>query len=244
MSLARPALARDSIQDPRIPDGFVLVERKTDEVRSGVVTRPVGSVLATLESKTTLSLMGSLGIGLPQTRTRLVLSNTLTSAANTALTTVIAVTPSACAEWSSFAALWSECKVHGGCLHYTVTSSGTGVPGPTVVSYDPMNFGALSSVASGCEQSQKDLRFFAAGVTTISPGALNSTGLFPFRFKCLKGSARYAAEPQVISGEWSATADASDTYGYLRPYVGAQGGVITSSLSFILELDVSFRSRS
>jgi len=192
-----------------------------------------------------MALAGSLGgLKIGRVRTRIAYPISATSAANTALTTVFPVEPALSGEFNSFAAVFSECKVHGGEVHYAVAASGTVSQVFEVLSYDPMSSTALSSVAAGCEFSQMDLRAFGAAATSVGPAPVTARGLYTFKFRCLKGSGRVSATATQFQGEWSATTDAADTYGFLKPFVGPLGGAITSTLTGIVILDVSFRSRA
>jgi len=218
------AAARGS--DPKKEDG----DEKFVVVQAGALEAPK-------------SALASMGVSLRETKTRLAIYGTSTSTANTANTTVIPVEPANSSEFSALSGLFAECKVHGGRLHYTVSASAGNVAQFSVFAFDPMNSTALSGVANGVEYSQFDLRGLNPDTALASPTPVAQKGYYTFHFKVLKGSARSSSAATVFQSEWSATTDASDTYGFLKPYVPALGAGVTTTIVYVLELDISFRSR-
>jgi hypothetical protein len=216
--------------------------------KSELLNGKVSTLMPKLISlKKGMSMASSLGIKMPGMRADLTVRITYTSSANTALTSVIAVEPSASSEFSSFATLFDEVKVVSGKFVYRVTYSATPLLAPlSVVSYAPTDLTALASVASGCESKQHDLRApsVANTVSISSPLVETKTGLFTFPFVIPKGvSARSAASAATFGDEYGSTSDASDAWGFIRPYVEAAGTAITTTLDGVLYLTVNFRSR-
>jgi len=239
--LSTPVLSRQ--------DAYIMVDGEkgaTDEKKDALRGAPVSSgSQAGVAGGLKASVVSALGMKMPEVRTKLVIASSNASAANTALTTVIGLEPATSSEFTSFSALWQECKVHGGDFHYFITSSASAPPSFTVVAFDPLSATALGSVAAGVEAAQHDLRVcFNDAVTTVSPAPVNGRGHYSFRCENLKGVGRSSGSTTTYQGEWSATADGADTYGFLKVYVPALGGAVTSTLNWILVLDISFRSRA
>jgi hypothetical protein len=194
------------------------------------------------------SSVAKAGVKLPVVRTKLWFPANNTSAANTANTFSFGVAPSGSTEFASFAALYEECKVSSGAVHFDVSTSAAPLTNNTdlsVISYDPLSVAALTSVADGCEDAQHKLFKSSSLLSTLtSPLPVTGRGLWRFPFKVPSGSARTTASTAVFGGsDWSLTADASDVYGYLKWYIPALGAAITSTIQSMIELDVEFRSR-
>jgi hypothetical protein len=236
---------------------YVLVKKERvvpAEVSAGAVATlsvPPPSLLKA-KLKTKLKLGRSVkGAGkTPVLKTRLVFTGGNSSAANTALATVVSMLPSSSSEFAGFATLYEECKVTGGrvLFNLTATNVSTAVPTLGVISYDPTVATALASVADGAEDAQH--RVFATppqdGLASLqmTPKAVEALGLMSFAWHVPKGaSARTTSSTAVFSGEWSSTADASDLYGYIKVYIPAQGASASSTWNYVVYLDVEFRSR-
>jgi len=191
--------------------------------------------------------------GLTHLRTRLVISGSVASAANTALTGVINIDPSGSSEWASFQALFDEVKVRGGVMHFHCATAG-GSPSDIdcAIAYDPLNGGAYGSVAAVLVADQHLLfRGTVPALTTIieSPQPYNKTGFWSFKFKCPNGASKIAsataADVEVCTGEWADTNNsATPKYGFIKSYGSSGGASVVFALYYYIVLDVEFRSRS
>jgi hypothetical protein len=168
------------------------------------------------------------------------------SASALPVTTVIPIEPSSTSEWSAIAALFDEVKVTGADLHYQLNQATSPIGmALAVVAYDPLTATALGGVVNGCEFRQHQL--IAAGDgnagSSVSPAPVNPAGLHQFTCRIPKGSARSTSSTATFGDEWSATADASDIFGWIKPYIESSG-IGTNYLTGMLYLHCEFRSRS
>jgi len=193
-----------------------------------------------------------MGKSLRPLRIRLAYTASQASAAATAMNAVINVEPSLSSEWSSLVAIYDECRVFGGEFVYSIGVNGANpIQGSrAVMVYDPVDLSILTSVAMGCEASQHKLVsvsnvLSSASAPPTAPAAMTNDGLWRLRFKVPGGKpARSASVTAVFSGEWSACVDATDVYGFIKPYIETQGAATTSALVYTMYLDVGFRSRT
>jgi hypothetical protein len=205
-----------------------------------------GSVSIGTELKSSnLSAIGSRIRGkLRPLTTTIVYRSTTNGTASTFYAPVIPVEPASAAEFSSLITLYDECKVNGIKVAYSVEGNAALSTGTkSVVAYAPTDAVALASVVAGCEYQQHKLTSAASSSNTVAPLSVTSSGLWEFTPTLLKGaSARSSATATNFEGEWSATSDTADTYGYLKWAIDAVGGV-TITLDAVVYLTVSFRSR-
>lgn len=215
--------------------------------------------------KKILSTMMKVGKGgkakprLNNLRTKMVVSGAAASSSGSPYTSVINVRPAALSEFTSFANLFDEFKVHGGVLHFSVWATGQAdlvVANEGAIGYDPVDNAVYASVAGVLVASQKFGPFQMAGVTdasltitasrTCAPVPHTKTGFWSFKFKCPKGSQQVPNNSQQVqTGNWCDTNIGSTLgdYGYLKPYISGAGSTVTS-LEWYLEMDVEFRSRT
>jgi hypothetical protein len=168
------------------------------------------------------------------------------SASAAAITTVIPIEPSSTSEWSAIAALFDEVKVTGADLLYQLNQATSPIGmALAVVSYDPLSATALGGVVNGCEFRQHQLTAAGDGNagSSVSPAPVNPAGLHQFTCRVPKGSARSTTSTATFGDEWSATADASDIFGWIKPYIESSG-IGTNYLTGMLYLHCEFRSRS
>jgi len=218
-------------------DTFTLVDKKVSASKNGPL----------LSGK-------MLGKKMSAVKTRLAYSFNSAGAGGAANATVLAVEPATSSEFSQWAALYSEVKVHGGVVHFGAVSTGgnplAGISGIGSVQYDPLVSTALTTVAGGLEGSQSQIYVLgqndsaAATDSITSTTAVSKSGLFAFNFAVPKGSARTTATTTNVSGEWCATSDSADTFGWVKFYLPALGGAYVQTVYGYVVLDVSFRSRS
>lgn len=173
---------------------------------------------------------------------------TLASSANTAFNTVQSVAPSLAGDFAGYAALYDEVIVDGGHFHFMAHCT-VAVPSGNLwggMAYDPVNFGVYTSVAQICDAAQQIHFPFVA---SLGPSIITPLGplMHTFHWKVPKGKpARISGSSNTtnFSGEWSATSDANDSYGFLKPYFEAgPTGVITNVSGFVT-LNCRFRMRT
>jgi len=172
----------------------------------------------------------------------------LASSAQTAFNTVQSITPANSSEFAGFAALYDEMIVDGG--HYEFIAHTTAVIQAGnlwgAIAFDPINFGVYTSTSAVCEANQHRLFPF---VVNLGPSVVQPIGPLQHRFawRSPKGkSARTSGSSNTtaFAGEWSACQDASDNYGFLKPYFEAGAtGVVTNVSGFVF-LNCRFRSRT
>jgi hypothetical protein len=187
-------------------------------------------------------------VKMPTLRTKLVLTATVSTSSGGNLTSAIGVSPGSSSEFSSFAALYDECKVHGGVFHFDLNvAANTGGRTYASIMYDPVDVTALASVSSALVALQHKGPFALdrgdSAAVQSDPEAFNLTGLHEFRFSCPEGAQmNTGASTTVATGLWTATSDTAAVYGYVKYFMEAISGVVLSS-RYYLVLDVSFRSR-
>jgi hypothetical protein len=239
----------------------VVIDYVASKLKSSSVVSDPGSKDAKVGLQTTTDSKRVVSMGAPASAARLAMKGKrvdthlcfpvdVSSSANTALTTVTALTPSSSAEFSAFATLFDEVKVNAASFRYFIQSTTTPTTvagGLFVVSYDPANATALTSASSGCEAKQHQL----VGLNTVlsgvgadqSPQSVNSLGLHNFSLKVMPGYVFSSAGSSLATGAWSATSDSADSYGSLKFYGEAIGTAGVTRVHGIVTLDVSFRSR-
>jgi len=230
-------------------------DKKTD---SKVVPQP-----STTVSKTLKNLLKGTGKGkrgkLNNLRTQIWLAFDNASSSATVLNTIINVRPSASGEFTSFAALFDEFRVHGGAVHFSTWATGQTnliVDVHGVLVYDPDDNTAYTSVTTALAASQKFGPFVITAVTdssvagstarTAAPLPTSRTGCFVFKFKCSPGShSTTGNSQQVVTGNWCSTniTNTQGDYGYIKPCIDAAGSTVTDMKGYLM-MDVEFRSRT
>lgn len=170
------------------------------------------------------------------------------SSANTAYNTVLSVTPSASADWTQFAAVYDEVICDGGHIDFIAHTTAVIQAGNLwgSMSFDPVNFGVNTSIAEVGTAAQH--RIFPI-IVNLGPSVVQPIGPLQhsFRWSTPKGKpARITGSSNTtnLSGEWGATSDASDSFGFIKPYFEAgTTGVITNLSGFVF-LKCRFRSRT
>jgi hypothetical protein len=187
-------------------------------------------------------------------KVRLVFPNTVVAtAAGAAFANVQACTPSGCADWGQFAAVYDEVRVLGGKLFWNVTfTTPSALPTATMCCavYDPIDGTAPASVYQQMTFAQnsgpKFLTCYPAGAVlppSTAPSSTNSAGLWSMEFKVPAGSARSSANPTWFGKEWSSTVDAADLFGFLKLFCTAPAAAAIMYVTTIYYLDCEFRSR-
>jgi len=177
--------------------------------------------------------------------TRLVWSGQSSSSANTAQAPVINVDPYLSSEFSSYAALYQECKVMGGSVMYIISSTGgsvTALPSFSVICYNTMENTALSNIVSGLTHTSKKLVGLQQ-TSDVTPRCVNSDGFHRFTFKCPTESQANTSDLTNVVGLWSGTNETAALYGFLKSYIPALGSGVVSTISYFVDLDIKFRQR-
>jgi hypothetical protein len=192
-------------------------------------------------------------------RTKIWVAGDAASSSGTAYNTVINVRPSASSEFTSFAALFDEFKVHGGTIHFATWATGqtnavVDVDGCVV--YDPDDNTAYTSVLTALAASQKigpisisggtDSSVAGSTARTFAPIPTSRTGYFRFKYKCGPGPhSTTGNSQQVVTGNWCSTniTNTQGDYGYVKPIISAAGSTVID-FRYYMEMDVEFRSRT
>ncbi len=175
-------------------------------------------------------------------------SGTSSSSAAAAQAPVVAIEPGLSAEFSSFAALFDEYKVFAGKLHWKLTTSNAGQYYDAGVAYDPEDSTAYGGLLTLLPASQRQGPIASgADGNNGNPVSITRHGLWEFPFHCPREPQRVPDSADVSSrlntGQWSSTAITDADYGYLKWYINAPAAGSTT-LTYYVELDVEFRSRT
>lgn len=246
LPLDKPILSRDSNLDCKLASGEWCLVRRSNESEAKTEPPAATSKEVTRTGVSVLRGLGRVGKVAPM-RTQVVVALSGVSAANTAVSTVTALTPTGSTEWSSFSSLWDEFYVHG--CHVKWCDSGVGTAGIVgtnlaVRAYDPGQTTALSTVADGCVYKQHALTVAGADSATVSSSAVGATsdGLFSWKISIPRGTVLDSATATNVVGSWSLTSS-TDSCGYLKRYIPALGAGVSYQYQEILYFDVSFRTR-
>jgi len=242
LSVTEPSAAVDKtadVKDKKVADSIALLPKTLKMVLKGTGKGKKGK--------------------LNNLRTQMWIAFDNASGSGAALGTVVNVRPSATAEWTSFASIYDEFKVHGGAVHFQIFANGqtnliTDVSG--VVVYDPDDNTAYTSVTTALVASQKFGPFNISGVTdssvagstarTSAPVPTSKTGMYVFKFKCPPGPHSTTGNgQQVVTGQWCSTniTNTQGDYGYIKPAVDAAGSTVTDMKGYLM-MEVEFRSRT
>lgn len=232
---------------------YVVVNQKEDD--NATDNKEGGDVKVTRAPTLFANRKGGVGKGkgkLSLIKTRIAWSASLTSSSNTALTTVAPIDPSLSSEWTNFQALFDECKITGGSMHYHLSTAG-GAPTDIdfAIAYDPTNGGVYTGIVGVLVADQFQLKRVnnAQTTTVVGPQTFTESGFWTFKFKCpnapQKIASNAAVDQEVCTGLWADTTNSvSPKYGYVKPYIAAAGTSIVTSLSCYFVVDIMFRSRS
>jgi len=161
--------------------------------------------------------------------------------------------PSACGEYSSYATLYDEVRVHAIKVHYVVssTTANTGEPCFYCFGYDSTYNSTPSSVLDVMESSQHELG--AVPVIASSNASTNLPGgVRTFHIRVPRQSVANAASVTGgtgivpnFPGEWMAAGDTADTVGFLRIFVERCGGTTSIiTVSYKIEFLCEWRERT
>jgi hypothetical protein len=200
-------------------------------------------------------------------RTRLVDPIGVTGTANTAYTTVLALTSGNWLEFSSFAALFDEYRVTHFELYWRVVGTATAGAGVSVQAsaiwmFDPTSNTVLTGVGQGMESDQNTGPHVVMDSCCRDPAASGSVGginqnqtsspivqvskngFWQKKFKVPSGTQlNPGTSGLIVNGAWTSTQDATVVHGYLKPYIEAMGTNIIPNVYGFIVATVEFRSR-
>jgi hypothetical protein len=182
----------------------------------------------------------------------LIQSGSITTAANTANTPNVTISPVGAQDYSNFAAVFDEVRVRRIDYFISMTSS---APSPPAVGYaafahDPANFAAYSNPADvlSAEHCIGPFSFTqqnAAGGYTAYPVAMTSSGfwkmsvpLHPTRLTNDGGAAT------SFGGGWLGTSIGTAVVAILKGYIPSFGAGNTSTMNYVARMHCEFRSRT
>jgi len=178
--------------------------------------------------------------------------NVITSSANTALTAQIVVQPDALQDFSTFAAIYDECRIEAIHLRWRCETAGAS-PGfqaqIAAIVYDPVASTALTGIQQAGTYSQNSIVAFDVGSTSVGafacPRPVTSDGFMHFHPRVPSGTIKDNTLAQLIGHEWFDTTSATSMHaGWFKSYIPALGGTVASAIRYILVLRCSFRSRA
>jgi len=239
-----------------IQDLYFAVARKCDpglSTNRGSVDTPPSKdeiKLAALIKQTRSAVPRGVGRGSKgknnEIRTILNYTNTFVTVAASDNSTVLLLNPSSSTEFTTFASLWDEIIVDSGHIDFTcaITTNYTSANGQcrAVVAFDPVTAAALGSLSNGLQHSQH-FQFQHTNATTM-PASLNKTGVYHFRWKTPRGTAREKSDATLFGHDWSPTAESNNIYGYLKWYIPSVGATGLSTVYYTTCLNCRFRCRS
>lgn len=222
-------------------DDFVTLETGINDTK---MPMPVLTSKASMSRAMGLAKSGDIRKGVSATLTARL---TQRSGASAAFNTVTSLTPSSCGEFSTFATLFDEMIVDKVVFKFVVAATGAVFADNVfgALAFDPLNNGAYTSVAGACE-AQRHVLFPFFNTIGTGLGALNGEAkMHTFSMPIPKaGSGRSAAAAANFSGQWSATTDTSDVYGYMKPYFEAGPASGVTTCNGFLFYHCRFRMRS
>jgi hypothetical protein len=184
---------------------------------------------------------------------RLPIFGAFTTTAGTTYNTVIPVQPSNATEWSALTALYDEVICDGGDFMFVLGQElayTTVLPTIDGVCYDPLSPAVITSSVNVAQHSQHFMWGQGISANVNNPVSMTKDGLHHLRFRTPKTTARTASVADGGAGtaafgkEWASTSDTSDTWGFIKPYLKANGATGTQGCEWILMLHCRFRCRT
>jgi hypothetical protein len=235
----------------KVPEGYVLLAEEDDKKdlkgQPGLVVQVEQPVVRNIGSS-----RGGRGMLKPLT-VQLVGAVTATTAAGVAINANFGVIPSSYQDYAAFAGLYDEVKFVKGQADFRVdygTPTGQNQPIPLVIAYDPIDGTAPTTVIQTLtfQQHLGPLTIGVCGAQLATnlaggPAVVNRTGYWKFGFHMPKGAVRNSAVATNAGGEWMASSDAADTWGYLKVSSGTPIAAVTLITTMYIRVTVMFRSR-
>lgn len=174
---------------------------------------------------------------------------TATSAANTAFTTVQNLTPVAAPDAVTYAGVYDICRTIGFevILIPFVTTTVSGAPTNAgavacgALAYDSANAGAYSTLAEVLGSNQY-LGPWAHVIGPLFDG--HKGGIIKAKWRVPRPVVDPGLVTDLLDSNWVATSDTSVLVGYLKPYLEAAGGALSTVLRIYVIYDMEFRARS
>jgi len=171
------------------------------------------------------------------------------SIAATAYSIVVSLAPANSTEFGFWADVFDEMICDKVVFKYTVTTAGAVVQDNLfgAMGFDPLNSTVYSGLAAACNTDQSVLFPFVNGLGIgTGPQCNVDTKMRQFVMKITRGQkpGRTTSASTNVSGEWSATSDSADTYGFLKPYFEAGTTGVITSVCGVLFFHCRFRSRT
>jgi hypothetical protein len=169
----------------------------------------------------------------------------LTSAANSALTQVQALSPISVSDYSSFAAVYDLCRVKGVVVNFRVASSGA-INGSCdyAVAFDPSNLGVYAGVSDVMTAQHCRGPFVTGtnlGVAPVNPSGFHSLEcILPVQTRITNDGAAAAA----VGGGWFGTSDTTAVTGWLKPFIASFGAGVTSTIVYYVTYMCEFKART
>jgi hypothetical protein len=177
--------------------------------------------------------------------------------AATAFATTFPLQPNLDSSWSSWQAVFDECKVLSAVIHWKVSYAAAGVAAPAqtpnaVMVYDPTDASAFTSLNQALEY--EDYQLCSLGNTPLTVAipsvfiqAVSSgkaPGFATFHSVCPKGTQFSNADTSLSTGIWRPTQDAGNYYwGNFQSYCSAGGTTSQFQVEAFVRLVVEFRTR-
>jgi len=225
---------------------------KTCGVEESDVVKSIPPALAVLPLRRAPGFSRVKARGMKPVRTWLCQRVSAVSSANTPLDAVVPLEASNASGYSSFAAVYDVGRVHrvkiGVYMYDTNPSENTAQMG--IVCFDPSNVGVMTSVADAFEHAYHG-KIQKIGVVTSITTSTNSSMpisgqdcLDWFEAKCERViEAPAASSSELVGSNWFDTSVSTNVCGYLKPYIEAAGGSVTSRYIAFVLYDCEFKYR-
>jgi hypothetical protein len=181
-----------------------------------------------------VAAMASGSLTLPKVKVRVPLAVAFTTNGSGIAAGTVSVDPTTVSEASALDTLWSECRVLGGDLQFSVFG---GAVGQFVLAYDPASNTALTSTVNGCQFAQHKLFVSDSSLSSGATATFHEGKSWSFPFQVPKGIKEGTT---VGADQWSASGT-STSYGSVNIY--GSGAISSTLIQGILYLNLEYRSR-
>lgn len=193
---------------------------------------------------------GRMGLSMKPIKVWLWSGEAVSSTSGAALARTWNVVPANYQDWSSLTSLYDECRVIRGVHKFAILQAVQSVSASVTAAtcYEPTDPTALTSIVDCLTHVQHygPVQVACSETALVSnpcPRPVTRTGFFIFPWHMPKGSARNTASATTVQGEWAATTDAGDIFGYVKTYIVGAGGTNLCSLQSWHGVEMEFRSR-
>jgi hypothetical protein len=242
-------------------DNYVVVDQKDDNSADEKTLSKIPALRAILST----FKVGKGGVRpkLNNLRTKIWNSGAAGGSASTLFNTVVALSPSACTEFSTLATIYDEAKCHGVAFHFSTLVSSTSSAAITMhgnVVYDPVDATAYTDILTSLSASQK-MGPFALGSNqwgtvasgnswATGPSIVSKKGMYLLKCKIPKGITApsfngFVSTITNVEGQWYPMVITAgiERVGYVKPYLEANTNC-TFQWEYYIEYDMEFRSRT